>query len=207
MSENKNQDNRSASQKISDLETAYISLYQAMDNLNKDLNTVKEALKILGNKTDAIVKASSSGQPLSDDLITKIMIDNNAEELAQKVRIMIAQGIIAPADQAADDSFLVGSEVNDLGETVNPRLQFAVYAVAPELREKFVGAKSGDVLNLQEGKLKFKVAEIYQIQQQKPAEAAPATEAPATEAAPAPSAEAAPEAPVAQPDQSATPAT
>lgn len=180
MSENKNPDTRSASQKIQDLEGAMISLYQTADNMARDLTTVKEAIKLLGNKVDAIVKASNSGQALSDDVISKIMIQNNCEELSQKVKVMVAQGILAAAEQVAEDSFVVGEEQNDLGETVNPRLQFAVYAIQPELREKFIGGKVGDVLNLQEGKLKFKVAEIYKIQQPKQPEAAPA---PAAEAA------------------------
>lgn len=207
-------DNRSASQKITDLENAMVSAYQTMDNMARDLTTIKDALKLLGNKVDSIVKASASGEPLSDEVISKIMIQNNCEELAQKVKVMNAQGILAPQEQVADDSFIVGSELNDSGETVNPRLQFALFALQPELREKFKGAKSGDVLNLQEGKLKFKVAEIYQIQQPKPAEAPAPAETPA-EAAPAASdavpaaleATTAPAAPAAQPDQSVTPLT
>jgi hypothetical protein len=89
-----------------------------------------------------------------------------------------------------------------------PRLQFALYAIKPpELQQKFLGARVGDVLNLQEGKLKFKVAEVYQIQKPKPPEAAPAAPADAAPAASdAAPAEAAP-APVStpQPDQTVTP--
>lgn len=179
MSENQKPaaDTRSASQKIGDLENAVMSLYQTVDNMARDLGTIKEALKLLGNKADSIVKASASGEPMSNDLIAKIMIQNNCEELAEKVKNMIAQGILTSQDQVGEDSFLVGSEENETGETVNPRLQFGLYALQPELREKFVGAKVGDVLNLQEGKLKFKVLEVYQIQQPKAPEATAAAAA------------------------------
>lgn len=204
-------DTRSASQKIGDLENAMISIYQTVDNMARDLNIVKDAIKLLGNKIDSIVKATVAGEALTDEVISRIMVENNIEELKNKLKIMVAQGILAPAEQVADDSFLVGSDINDAGEVVNPRLQFALYAIKPpELQQKFLGAKVGDVLNLQEGKLKFKVSEIYQIQKPKAPEAEAPAETPA-EAAPAP-AETAPAAPAAeaetaQPDQTVTPAT
>lgn len=209
----KPQDNRSASQKIGDLENAMIALYQTADNIARDLNTAKEAIKLLGNKLDSIVKAQLAGEQPTDDVISRIMVENNIEELKNKLKVMVAQGILSPTEQVAEDSFLVGADQNDAGEVVNPRLQFALYAIRPpELQQKFLGAKVGDVLNLQEGKLKFKVAEIYQIQKPKPVEAAPAapaeTEASAdATAAPAAPAETAPapEASAPQSEQAATP--
>ena len=208
MSENqKPADNRSATQKIGDLENAMIAVYQTLDNMARDLNTAKEAIKLLGNKVDSIVKATVAGEPLSDDVISRIMVENNIEELKNKLKIMVAQGILAASEQVAEDSFLVGSDVNEAGEVVNPRLQFALYAIRPpELQQKFLGAKVGDVLNLQEGKLKFKVSEIYQIQKPKPAEAAPDTAtAEATATAEPAQAAAAPAPAPTQPDQTVAP--
>lgn len=208
MSENqKPADNRSATQKIGDLENAMIAAYQTLDNMARDLNTAKEAIKLLGNKIDSIVKATVAGEALSDDVISRIMVENNIEELKNKLKIMVAQGILAASEQVAEDSFLVGSDVNEAGEVVNPRLQFALYAIRPpELQQKFLGAKVGDVLNLQEGKLKFKVSEIYQIQKPKPAEAAPDTAtAEATATAEPAQAAAAPAPAPTQPDQTVAP--
>lgn len=203
-----NQDNRSASQKIKDLENAVMSLYQTCDNMARDLMTIKEAIKLLGNKADSIVKASSIGGPINDEVIGRIMVENNVEELRQKVKVMVAQGVLAPSVQVSAASFVVGQEQSDDGGVVNPRLQFMLQALQPELQTKFIGALVGDVLNLQEGKLKFKVSEIYDIQQQKAPEAVEApSEAPAAaEASPAPTeAAVAPSEPTAQPDQSVTP--
>lgn len=165
-------DNRNASQKIQDLENAMMQLYQTVDAMARDLGTVKEAIKLLGNKVDSIVKASSKGEVISDDVISRIMIENNCEELKQKVTVMQAQGILVAQEQVGTDSFVVGAELNDKDETVNPRLQFALYVLSPELQEKIKGSKVGDVLTLQEGKLRFKVLESYQIQQPKTAETA-----------------------------------
>ena len=206
-------DNRSASQKITDLENGLIALYQTADNIVRDLQMMKEALKLLGNKVDSVVKATLAGESPTDDVIERIMRENAIEELKQKVLIMQAQGMLSPSEQIAPNSFIVGQDINDQGEIVNHRFQFALYAIQPpELRTKFAGARVGDVLNLQEGKLKFRVMEIYTIQEPKPAEAAPAAPADAAPAAsdaqaPAAPAETAPAAQVAQPDQSVTPAT
>lgn len=176
-------DGRNASQKIQDLENAMTQLYTVADTMSRDLGTIKQAIKLLGNKVDSIVKASAAGESITDDVISRIMIENNCEELKQKVSIMQAQGILAPQETVEADCFIVGSEVNDEGTVVNPRLQFALYALAPELQEKIKGSKVGDTLTLEEGKLKFKVLESWKIQQ------------PKVEAAQAPAAEAAPSAP------------
>lgn len=184
----KPQDNRSASQKITDLENAVMSLFQTVDNMARDIGTVKQAIKLLGNKVDSIVKASSAGEAITDTVISRIMVENNVEELASKVKELVVQGAIVPSEQVSANSFVVGSELNTEGATENPRLQFALQALGADLQAKFLGAKIGDILNLQEGKLQFKVAEIYEVQM--PAAEAPAAEAPAP-AADAPAAEAA----------------
>lgn len=205
-------DTRSASQKITDLENALMSLYQTADNMARDLGTIKEAIKLLGNKMDSIVKAASAGEPVNDEVIARIMIENNVEELNQRVKAFIAQGILGASEQINQNSFVVGSENDDQGKVINPRLQFALFALdKPEVREKFIGGRVGDVLNLEEGKLKFRVQEIYQIlkgrgsaEEAAAASSAPANSSAAPEAAPA---EAAVEsAPAPQPDQSVTPA-
>lgn len=168
-------DNRSASQKITDLENAVMSTYQTLDNVIKDLGTIKDAIKLLGNKVDSIVKASVQGEAINDVVLSRIMIENNCEELANKVKVMLAQGVLVAQEQVGENSFIVGAELNDAGETVNPRLQFGIFALRPELQEKLKGSKSGDVINLEEGKLKFKVLESYAIQQ--PSNDAPAAQA------------------------------
>lgn len=199
-------DTRPASQKITDLENALMSLYQTADNMARDLGAIKEALKMFNNKLDSVIKASNQGETLTDEVLSRIMLENNVEELANKTKIMQAQGIIVPSVQVADDSFLVGSEENFDGVVTNPRIQFAIYAVQPPLQEKLKGLLVGDKIVLREGELKLKVLEIYQIQPQKQPEAPPAAEA-----APAAPAEAAPEqstqeAPAAPAEQPATPA-
>lgn len=167
MSETKPNDKRTASQRIEDLENALMSLYQTADSMARDVMTLKEAMKLLGNKVDSIVKATNRGEALTDEVLTKIMIENNVEELKQKVANLVTQGLLEAEEAVTAGSFVVGSEIDDKGEVANPRLQFVVSALNEDIRGKFVGTKPGDVLTLEEGELKFKVSETYKIVQPK----------------------------------------
>jgi len=163
MSTEQTADKRTASQKIEDLERGIMSAFQTIDSMARDIMVIKEAIKLLGNKVDSIVKASERGQPLNDDVLAKIMVENNVEELKEKVNGLVAQGVLASQELIDDDSFIVGREVNELGEVVNPRLQFALQALQEDMRPKLKGFRSGDVINLEEGKLKFEVMEVYMV--------------------------------------------
>lgn len=177
MSNQQQQDKRTASQRIDDMERGLMALFQTVDGITRDLMTIKEAIKLLGNKLDSVVKASNRGEPLTDDTISKIMVENNIEELKEKVQNMVNNGVLAVTDAATLQSFVVGRELNDDGSIANPRYQFIVNALNPDVREKFVGAKAGDILTLQEGKWKFEVLEVYAIQEPTAPTAAPQAEA------------------------------
>jgi hypothetical protein len=176
-------DKRSASQKIDDLERGIAATFQTLDNMARDIMVIKEAIKLLGNKVDSIVKASERGLVVNDDLISKIMVENNVEELKEKVSSLVAQGVLVTQDVVGDDSFIVGRELSEAGEVVNPRLQFALGAIQEEMRGKIKGSKAGDVLTLEEGKLRFEVTEVYGV---KPPTAPEAPSTPPADAPPAP---------------------
>lgn len=180
MSEDK-ADTRTASQRIEDLEQNIAATFQTMDMLARDVMLIKEAVKLLGNKVDSMVKALSVSMPttINDDILSKLMIENNVEELKTKVSALVAQGVLVAQDSVDDGSFVVARELNDAGEVVNPRIQFALQAIQEGLREKIRGSKPGDVLTLEEGKLKFELLESYSVQ---PPKAEDATPAPAADA-------------------------
>jgi hypothetical protein len=156
-------DTRTASQKIQDLERAVMAGFQTMDNITRDILTIKEAIKLLGNKVDSIVKASERGLGLNDDVLSNIMIENNVAELKDKVTNLVTQGILGSQEAVDDNSFLVGREISDSGEVVNPRLQFALHALREDMREKLKGARPGNIIVLEEGKLKFELLETYTV--------------------------------------------
>jgi len=171
---NQQQDKRTASQRIDDMERGLMALYQTADNMARDLMTIKEAIKLIGNKLDSVVKASSRGEALNDEVIAKIMVENNVEELKEKVTNLVNQGVLVAAEEVGPNSFVVGREIDENGVVANPRMQFVVSALGAEVKDKFPGAKAGQTLELQEGKWKFEVQEVYNIQtpeQQAPSQA------------------------------------
>jgi hypothetical protein len=157
-------DKRTATQRIEDLERALMSLYQTADNMARDLMTVKDALKLLGNKLDATVKALvRDGSKISDEVISSIMVENNIEELKQKVNTLVQQGILTPAEEIIESSFIVGRDLGQDGTVVNPRMQFTYTGISPEVREKLRGAKPGQIIEFAADKNKFEVLEVYTI--------------------------------------------
>lgn len=184
---------RTAVQRIDDLERGLMGMFQAGDNLARDTMTLKEAIKLLGNKVDAIVKATMAGEDLNDQVLSRIMVENNVTELKNKVSQLIASGTLAPSENPVDEkTFIVGREVDQDGTVLNPRLQFVLNSLKEELREKIKGKKVGESVQFQEGKLNFEIQETYEIVVPK----APEAEAQAQEAAPA--SEAQPVAPAAE---------
>lgn len=181
---------RTASQRLDDLERGVMAMYQAADNIARDVMTLKEAIKLLGNKLDAVVKATSAGEALTDETLSRIMVQNNVDELKEKVTNLVGQGILVATDTVTEATFIVGREVDDKGAVVNPRMQFVVSALQAPLKAKLNGAKIGQLVEFQEGKLKFEVLEAYSIQSPKAPEAAQ-PEAQTLEAALAPEAKAA----------------
>lgn len=167
---------RSASERLNDSEQALMSIFQALDNISRDMMLVKDAIKLLGNKTDAVVKASN----LSDDTISALMVENNVAELKANVDRLIGQGILTAEAVVTGQSFVVLREVDDAGKVVNPRLQLSVGAIDPAIASKLIGGLVGQTVDVQEGKLKVEIMESYAIQTpvQAPAEA---LEAPAAE--------------------------
>ena len=162
-----NQDKRTASQKIDDLERAIMGLYQTTDNMARDLMVLKDAVKLLGNKLQSVVQLLGSGSAVTDESISQAMIQNNVSELRDKVTTLVSQGVLVASDTVTDASFLVGREIAEDGSLVNPRLQFALSALGDELKAKLKEGKIGEIITLQEGKLKFELLEVYTIQKLK----------------------------------------
>lgn len=164
---------KTASQRLQDLENAVGQLYGVLDNMSRDLTLLKNASKLLDNKLSSVVKASSEGQAINDEVIGRIMLDNSVAELTNKVTNMVLNNILVPEEEVGENSFVIGQELEDNAEAkvINPRLQFALKALDPKVQAKILGAKPGQVVKIEEGKFDFKVLETYKIQDPKPAEA------------------------------------
>ena len=148
MSETENKKN--ASERLTDLENSMAQVGQAFSTLEamyRDLQGLKEALKLLNNKVNALARAGSEGKTPTDELLSQYMTETNAAELKEKVQQMVSSGLLISSDTAADGSFVVISESDSSGKVVNPRMQFLLSSLQhEEVRTKLTGAKVGDTL-------------------------------------------------------------
>ena len=208
-----NRDNRTATQRIEDLEKVVSMFYQALAEihntikglpaLQQDMALVRDALKLLNRKAEAIIQSASESSGINYPAVEAIVIKYNVEDLAKQVAGYVAGGQIRPTDTVLTTGFVVGEELNADGTLNNPRTQFRVDSVNETTRDALLGKKAGDLISFGEGKLDLRVLEVYDMTPaQAPTAETPATDAPAD--APAadatPAADAAPaEAPAADP--------
>lgn len=203
-------DNRNATQRIEDLEEVAKVTYnglvevsnvlRGLANMQGDLNLIKDALKLLNKKTEAIIQTATPETGITVDSVTALVTKMNVVDLTAQVAQYVANGQLTLTDTATDDSYLVCEESNSEGKLVNPRIQFRMDSVDPATKTALSGKKVGDLVSTGEGKYDVKILEIYTILPPKASETAPAAEAsaPATEAletAVAPATEAAAPAP------------
>lgn len=197
-----NTDTRTATQRIEDLEKVVTVLYQAanqasnaiqnLPSLGADMALVKDALKILNKKTEAIIRAAAPETGINIDSVSAIVVKMNVDDLTAQVAAYVANGHLTVAEEVADNSYLVCEESNLDGTLANPRIQFRLDSQDAATSGALKGKKVGDVVSFGENRYTAKILEIYSLVEPKApeAQAAPAAEAPqasseGSEAAPA----------------------
>jgi hypothetical protein len=194
-----NADKRTATQRIEDLEKVVTMLYQAtaqsknaLENLlraQSDMALVKDALKLLNKKTEAIIQCATPETGITVQAVSALVVKMNVEDLTAQVAGFVTSGHLTPTDEVAADSYLVCEELAADGTQVNPRIQFRLDSQDASTQEAFKGKKVGDTVSFGENKFSAKLLELYSLTEPKAPDAAPAAEAAPT--APAPAAEAA----------------
>lgn len=186
---------KTATERLEILENTVNSIIQAVQplgNMTQDLMGLREAIKLLNNKLDSVVKAINAGTPLTDENLGQLMTENNAKELQAKVAKMVSDGLLTSTDTIGADSFVVINEQDSDGKIVNPRFQCLLSALnSDELRNKLTGAKVGTNIPIGDKGGSLNVLEAYNIVVPQATPEAPAatdsasapTEASATEAA------------------------
>jgi len=180
MSENETK--KSATERLEDLENMMAQVGQALSSLEpmtRDLLQIKDALKLLNNKLNAVARAASEGKLPTDEVVSGFMTESNAQELKGKVDQMVSNGLLAATDTVAKDSFVVINESDASGTIVNPRMQFLLSALQhPEVKGKLEGAKIGDNIKVGDQGASINVLEAYNVVPPKAPESS-VTEAPA----------------------------
>lgn len=191
MSENKT-DNRTATQRLEDLEKIASALYNTVNELINandkiaplvaDIPVMKQAVGLLNKRIEAVVAAASESSGINAESVSDQVIAMNIADLKSQVNGWLESGALVSSETIADDSFVVAEELKADGTVVNPRVQFPMTSQNAELQLSLNGAKVGSNINVGEDKLQLNILEIYSIVEPK-AETAPVAqeaEAPAT---------------------------
>jgi hypothetical protein len=160
-----NETKKTAAERIQNLEETMLGSLKALNAVNSDNETIKEALRLLANKLDSVIKLLNEGKGLSDTNISTVMVQNKADQLASNTAAMVENGVLVKADTVENNSFIVGREVEDSGVVTNPRIQFTLESAKENLKANLLGAKVLDRILVQEGKAKLEILEIYSINQ------------------------------------------
>lgn len=191
MSENKNVDTRNATQRIEDLEKIVGALYQGLmetgskveqlSSLRNDMGLVRESLRLLNIRSEAIIQSASPESGITPDVVNTLVVKLNVESLSVQVAMHVKNGHLTPSTEVTPTSFLVGEEYNKDGTLSNPRIQFRIDSQEAATVEALNGKKVGDLVSFGDDKLDFKVTEIYSLTNPQ-AQATPlATDAPSAE--------------------------
>lgn len=153
-----------AAQRLEGLEKALQAVDNTLRNLINTQELTHQAIKILGNKVDAVVKIARAGEEFSDVNISAKMVENNVNELKQKVDDMVTSGLLTLSDSVEENSFIVGREIDpDTKQVANPRIQIAMAGLQEGARKQMLGKKSGDIIGFGDNKLSIELEQVYKI--------------------------------------------
>ena len=200
-------DKRTATQRIEDLERVVTMLYQTVGQhkgiiesllpVKTDVGMLKDVLKLLNKKTEAIIQASDPVTGVTFKSVSDLIVKMNVEELQAQVADFLKNGYLVPATEVDKTSYVVCEEYNKDGSVANPRVQFRLDSQVETLLEAMKGKKVGDTVVFGDDKFDAKILEIYTVVDN-PAKPEDAVAVPAAvEAAPAAEAAAPAEAPAA----------
>ena len=122
-----------ASQRIEKIEKNAKMYDQNFQTLAQEIDTLRQTMSALARRLNATVKAGENGS-ISDDAVNSLLVEENTSELKGKVDFLIKQGVLSTPklEEIHDKSFIIGSELDEESEVINPRIQFALPSIVPE---------------------------------------------------------------------------
>ena len=156
-----------AAQRIEKLEGQLLSASQSFTAMAGDIDTLRQTIAALARRLNATIKTGEKGA-ISNDLVNELLVEENTVELAEKIDFLKKQGVLVEAEKSEihDNSFVIGRELDEEKNVINPRIQFALASIHPEVKDLLVGKKVGDVITNNKGDgLLLEVIEILDIAQ------------------------------------------
>lgn len=160
----KTQKTLTASQRLEGLEQAMSMLDQQMANITTNLQTTINAVTLLSKKVEAMVRLGNSTQQINSVNIAAELININIQELEEKVQELKNRGMAVEASEVGENSFLVGRELGaETSDVENARIQFPIFGLNQEVKEKLLKKKVGDIIDMGAGRNRLELTEIYNI--------------------------------------------
>lgn len=169
MAKQQQQPKMNASQRIQALEQMMAGQSQNMQYLAQEINTLRQSITSLARRINATIKAGEEGG-VSNDTVNKLLVDENVQELKGKVDFLLEQKVLEKTKKKTihDRSFVVGRELDEESNVVNPRMQFAVASLNEEAQGKVNNKKLGDLIKDFSGDgLSLEITELYDIAEEK----------------------------------------
>ena len=153
-----------AAQKLEALENMFMSQNNQIEILADEIDRLRNQLVAVNKRLNSTIQAAEQG-PISNDNVNKIILNENMKELESKVTFLKEQGVLVRNDETeiSEKNFVVGREINTSGDVTNPRVQFSVGSIAPEVKAQIMGKKAGDVVAYSEGEDSLEITEVYDI--------------------------------------------
>lgn len=138
---------------------------QNIQFLTREIDGLRQTIAALARRLNASIKAGDY-----NDAVQQILVEENVAELKGKVDFLKEQGVILETTKEAvhERSFLVGRELDEDKNVVNPRMQFAIASLTEEAKQKVLGQKLGGLVKDFSGDgLVLEITEVYDIAEEK----------------------------------------
>jgi len=153
-----------AAQKLDALEKSFIAQNNQIEILADEIDQLRLQLQAVNKRLNATIQSGDQGG-VSSESINKIILGDNMRELESRITFLVEQGVLVRNDDSeiSEKNFVVGRELDTEANVTNPRVQFSVGSVDPELKKQILGKKVGDVVAYSEGQDSLEVTEVYDI--------------------------------------------
>jgi hypothetical protein len=158
-----------ATQRIEGLEAALSGANQNVQFLAQEIDKMRQMITSLARRVNATIKAGENGS-VSNEAVQNLLVEENVQELKGKVDFLLDQEVLKPTSKKKlhDRSFVVGRELDEEKNVINPRMQFAIASLNKEVKEKLKDKKVGDfVENFSGDGLSLEITELYDIAEEK----------------------------------------
>jgi len=167
MSKGTKQVKLTAKERIDALEAHALEVNDRFGAVVNEFERLKGIILSLGKKLNATIAAGENENGLSNDTVNKIMTEENVDKMKVQVSMMIEHGYLVESGDGVvvENSFVVGRELDEEKNVVNPRIQFSMAHIDNDkTKEKILNMKVGEVIkpdNVEDGELSIEIMEIY----------------------------------------------